>query len=356
MKKIILGAVAMISILGGQDAMATTLLDERFDFEYVISEIRLQEDGAGVVFLKENSTEYSGNELVVFMYRSDKEMDPYGLYSPALMPNRQEFYARNLETEVGVDTEIALEQGLEVGEEHNMSFYVTIWIKFADSFQQKSIAARKVSYASCAKDAGYQPGAICKLREQIGGVWHYDLYKDDIEAEDEDVGVGTDEEGVGVSDDGRETLREGQETGSKVEETQLDDGEIAHVYVVKNTDTDEIAATSVSEIGRKKIGEAPEENKEELEGFGSEIAMSVPGGSGGAAVLGTQATSGWKEFLANRELKRLLSLVVSGLALFWLIVLWKRRKNEEGEGAKESMSQRLRAMVRRNMYRLRKRW
>jgi len=202
-KAIVWVAISTLTLVSCGDAgvgAITGLIDDNYDFEYVITEIRPSSTGRGSFVVKNNNTEYAGGIMRLSAYRTMRnEEDPYLIEYPGAV-SRTDFYTM-AQIPVPENRSVSLDvsSGLEMSEGANMEFYYSVAIYVGNSMPW--IGTRKVSYASCAEDAGYQEGVVCKLREQVGGTLYYDAYVNGVLArggDDEDVGCDFENVDAGV--------------------------------------------------------------------------------------------------------------------------------------------------------------
>ena len=205
MKKVIFGAAIILTLLFGGDGVrvgaTSDLVDNNYDFEYLISEIIPSETGNGSFVVKNNSTEYETNKITLYAYRLGDDLNPYEILVPSLLNDRQDFYvASQIPAYESDGAKVNVLSGLTVGEEVDIEFYFSVMVALNER-QNIWIGTRKVSYAGCAEMVQYRDGVTCKLREQVGGVLYYDAYVDGVMVDGTGDDLPEDVSGNGVVDD-----------------------------------------------------------------------------------------------------------------------------------------------------------
>jgi len=205
MKKVIFGTAVILILLFSGDGVrvgaTSDLVDDDYDFEYLISEIVPSKKGDGSFVVKNNSTGYETNKITLYAYRLSDDRDPYEILVPSMLGSRQDFYiASQIPAYESDGAKVNVPSGLAIGEEVSMEFYFSIMVALNER-QNMWIGTRKVSYAGCAEMVQYRDGVTCKLREQVGGVLYYDAYVDGVMVDGAGDDLPEDVTGNGVVDD-----------------------------------------------------------------------------------------------------------------------------------------------------------
>ena len=350
MKKLLgflMGALLLIEV-GVTTAYGTTLVvvdGEDYDFEYLITEIRPSViGGTGMFYVRNYSSEYPDNKIILQAYRLDEAEDPYSLGAPPRTGIRYIYEAAQMPAYSGVNLPTnVIRDGLDMGEGVDMEFYysVRVAVDYGEGYvSYKWIGARKVSYAHCAEAAEYQVGVICKLSGQDeNGVLQYDEVwvggrKIEVENEPKNLGEGGDEEGneSDMIDDAEGDEGEGDEGES-------DEGESDEEGERGMFGGEEEVVEEYDDAG--EVGLSAKRVVSSLGGGG--IVDPWSGGDGGLGDLLSVANKGDETVdIENPPVGEVENGVkVEWLWVFWLVVpvallwlfmiVWRRQRGKENE-------------------------
>lgn len=327
MKRAIFLMVAIIVslICAWEPALATAsgvITDERYDYEYLITEILFKEDNKGTIYVSRNNSIYGNSMLTMHVYRLSEEVSPYEIVGVPSLGRSDVYVAANIPTFANTQTPLSVNKGLSMGEDEDMGFYFTISVAMGTEFPitNRLIGTRKVSYASCVQATDYAIGTVCRLREEIDGVFYYDAYLNGalVELETSD---GKSSGSVSANEEANED--KGGDYIDNTERIQNEQGGISseeatvsfnedHVFSVVNNTEKEVDAEDSGAImsGQEYVGD--DEAKEDT----SEEDWKVP-------------ETGGKIEKKNLDWWALIPLGVLGL--LWIFVLFSKRRREEDD-------------------------
>ena len=319
---------------GTVDAMASPaeVEAERANFGFLVSELRLfGVDGQGEMIIQNRNGRFWSKNVEVEAYRLETKLNPLLIEAAyTVWEGRDSFVLqRNIRMDGEYSVPIIPSRGLSkavklpLGEGEDMSFYYTLSVKDIEEEYENWpwLGTRIVDYRSCAKDAHYQPGVVCKLREEINGVLYYNAYIDNVLVDerywaDKNDGAGENEGGRGGDDmnggavggvDGDVGGEDNNASGANK------GGSGGGASENKNVATSSVVKNNIKDVATK-IGTS----------IAGDVAVAV--GAGDDAVVGDDG-------MVLRKTVRFgwswLLWIVVGIVFVWLaIIAWKRRKND----------------------------